>query len=143
MSSNLVKSMFGSDDSGDDMEVLLSDLSSDKIGRGIWHLWHLLGFKAKEKRDIYNLYEMILTFVFNMICDVCHNHAALYINNYPIMEIIFDPNLTFTEIYDYFNRWLYCFHRTANYHAGIKSPSYNKVVSFYVKVERCDDGCGK
>lgn len=137
---NLVDLLFG--DSEDTEEIKLEDLGADKIGRGIWHSWHITVSKAQSKSDLIVIFHFILLYINSMICEICHSHAVEFINKYDITGIILDKDITFTEMYDIFSKWLYCFHRSANNHAGKKSVSYSQFLKFYSTVERCDDGCG-
>jgi hypothetical protein len=131
-------------DLGNDNSLIKKeDFTSDKIGRGVWHSWHTIGFKARNRYDILLLYEFILLFVINMHCMVCSKHADQYIKENNILHILMDNSLTDTEIINIFNEWLYNFHKTANTHAGKISPSYEEVIKFYMSLERCEDDCAK
>lgn len=119
------------------------DFTSDKIGRGLWHSWHLAGFRSKTRSDILLVFEFILFYVVNMHCEICSKHANQFIKNNDILKYLLDDSLTDTEIINIFNQWLYTFHKAANNHAGKNSPSYEDVVSFYMSLERCEDDCAK
>lgn len=137
---NLVELLFPNSEDSD--EIKLEDLGADKIGRGIWHSWHITATKAQSKADLIVIFHFILLYINSMICEICHEHAVEFINKYDITTIMLDKDITFTELYDIFNQWLYCFHRSANNHAGKKSISYSQFLKFYSNIERCDDGCG-
>jgi len=121
----------------------IKDFSNDKITRGIWHSWHLIGFNAKNKSDVTVLYAFILMYVTNMVCKKCHEHSILYIKNTShITDVLNDYNLTDSEIIEEFNIWLYDFHKCANIHAGKTSPSIEEVIHFYLTLEVCEESCG-
>lgn len=127
----------------EDDEIKSEDFKNENITRGIWHSWHLIGYKAEKKTEIVILYAFILMYVKNMICEICKNHAFEYISkNIHIETILRDENLTDSEIIVYFNKWLYNFHKSANQHAGKDSPEESKVASFYLSLTTCNKNCG-
>lgn len=124
------------------MSIQSEDFTADKIGKGIWHSWHLTSAKAKVKRDIEVIYEFILIYVSSMICEICSEHAHKFVSENNFTQVLYNKDLTDTEIINEFNHWLYNFHKEANKHAGKQSPLYDDIISFYLNVQRCHDNCG-
>ena len=116
---------------------------SEDVGRGIWHSWHSVGFSATDKSDITSLYHIILIYNKVIRCKTCAPHSNSYIDetSESLYNVLKDINLTNSEIIDYFNRWLYEYHKRANEYAGKSSPSYDDIAEYYLNFEYCED-CG-
>jgi hypothetical protein len=129
------------------MEKIYNDhFKMSEIGRGIWFDWQSVGFSAKNKQDIINLYEHILIFNGRIRCRDCGIHSTDYLvdtSNY-ITKILTNSNLTDSEIIDLFNRWLYEYHNAASLHSGKDSstfPTYDEVAEFHADFKVCEAGC--
>lgn len=117
------------------------DFHSNQVGRGIWHLWHSIGFSAKTTHDISILYEIILMYNTVIRCEECREHSNQYIaiTHDSLYATLTNFNLTDSEIIEYFNRWLYEYHKHANIHAKLTSPSYEDVAEYYLNFESCKE----
>lgn len=120
-----------------------SHFHSEEIGKGIWHSWHSAGYAATQLSDLLAIYHFILLYNKVIRCKDCAPHSNSYLDETGdlLIEVLSNPKLTFSEKFDYFNRWLYEYHRRANEHAGKKSPPYDDVAEYYLNFEFCED-CG-
>jgi hypothetical protein len=119
------------------------DFTPEKIGRGIWHSWHLTSYKAETKEDFSVIFEFILIYVEAMICNKCSEHAKNYINRtgMEIITILAKKDISFSETSLHFNEWLNNFHREANTHAGKYSPTNEEIANFYMNLQKCTEDC--
>lgn len=118
-----------------------NDFKPEYIGRGIWHSWHLVSFNSKTEIELKVIYNFIILYVNNILCEKCKEHANSFILKYDITDLICDEAnvYTFSEKYNLINKWLYLFHKSANSYSGKKSPSYKNVKEFYLGNNVCTD----
>lgn len=124
------------------------DFHAKLVGRGIWHLWHSVGFESQYREDVISLYHTILIYNKVIRCRHCHEHSNKFIDETgdEIVSILRDESLTDMEVIDLFNRWLYKYHNEANKHAGKNPkefPTYEDIAEFYLNFETCNSDCDK
>lgn len=113
---------------------------SDEIGKGIWHMWHSTVYASQVREDVQALYRVILIYNNVIRCADCHPHSNSYIDktyDYITIEVLYNMNLTDSEVINLFSIWLYNYHKEANQHAGKTSPPIDDVAEYYLNFEEC------
>jgi hypothetical protein len=125
------------------MSLVNEKFKMKDIGRGIWHLWHSVGFICKNKQDVVHLYENILMYNSVIRCKECGEHSNDYIvKTYDYIVDLFKGDYTDSEIIGNFNIWLYEYHNSANLKSGkTEIPTYQEVIDYYSIFEACESDC--